>query len=113
MAEVIIDGKKYETTLGGDGQYLTPPVLIDKPESISIDPMDILKQLDDTQFAEVATFLNSSAIAAGFFTRPSISLDISTGNRIQAIVTAAGLSTGTTAALTEIVNILKGKVKDV
>ena len=110
MAEVNINGKKYEVDIGADGQYLSPPVLIDKPTAISIDPMDILKKISDAEFSEMTTLINANPLVAGFFTRPTISLDATTATRMQAMIDSAGLSDSTTATLTGLINELKSQV---
>ena len=42
MATVTINGKQYETDLGPDGEYLTPPKLISPPSTVSVDLLHLL-----------------------------------------------------------------------
>ena len=45
MAEIIIDGKKYEAELGPDGQALTPPIPKFFPQELEIDLLQTLSNL--------------------------------------------------------------------
>lgn len=114
MAIVKINGKEYETTLGADGQYLTPPKPVEevvKPEDLQVNLLSVSAEALFPARSVLKAWLKDNPIANILFNKDKIEVTKANLLLIKTIV-EEDRDDGTSPMNTDTANILLALIQD-